>query len=243
MTTRILNAVLVLIAAVAGFAAFRLLEASLEADVYRERLGALSADYESLRSRYNDAVRRTAVTELLVGDATLDVVIRNAAGEMQTLSTPFDPKREIYVDYVVLDGRLWIRRLFDEGTAPDQGFFVDPRLVDVDWTQEGASHGKAAYRALEPGRWVVDVTGDGSLGLARRNDDLPTHVAPAPPIREYTPVEHEVGVRLGEIEPAEAFDALMRQLDLRGSAALLAWSVSLPAAPADRANGSQRDRE
>ncbi len=216
MTTRILNVVLVLIAAVAGFAAFRLLEASLEADVYRERLGALTADYESLRSRYNEAVRRTAVTELLVGEGSVDVVIRDAAGEMQTLETPFDPSREIYVDYVVLDGRLWIRRLFDEATAPDRGFFVDPRLVDVDWTREGASHGKAAYRALEPGRWVVDVTGDGSLGLARRDETAPAQLAPAPAIRDYAPIDNEVGARLGAIRPGEAFDALMRQLDLRG---------------------------
>ncbi len=215
MTTRILNVVLALLVVAFGFGAFRLLEASLEADVYRERLASLAEDYEVLRGRYNEAVRRTAVTELVVGDGALEVVIRNAAGEVETLTTPFDPAREIYVDYVVLDGRLWIRRVFDEATAPDAGMVVDPRLADVDWTGEGASHGKATYRALEPGRWVVDVTGDGSLGLAKRDDATPTHLAPPPPVRDYAPIENEVGERLGSIGPGEAFDALMRQIDLR----------------------------
>ncbi|MCA9519896.1 MAG: hypothetical protein KC609_02945, partial [Myxococcales bacterium] len=83
------------------------------------------------------------------------------------------------------------------------------------WSAEGASHGKAAYRALEPGRWVVDVTGDGSLGLARRDDEGPVRLAPAPPVRDFEPIEDEVGERLGSIRPGEAIDALMRQIDLR----------------------------
>ena len=216
MTTRILNVVLALLACVAGFGTFRLLEASLEADVYRERLAVLASDYELLRTRYNEAVRRTAVTELVVEEDSLAVVIRNAAGEVETLETPFDPAREIYVDYVVLDGRLWIRRLFDEGTAPDAGLVVEPRLADVDWQREGASHGKATYRALDPGRWVVDVSGDGSLSLAKRDDEEPVYLAPAPAVRDYAPIENEVSARLGSIGAGEAFDALLRQLDQRG---------------------------
>lgn len=212
MTTRILNVALFLVAVVAGIGALRLVEASLEADIYRERLSALSADYEALRGRYNEAVRRTAVTELVVGEDRLDVVIRNAAGETETLATPFDPKREIYVDYVVIDGRLWIRRVFDEATAPDAGMLIDPRLAVVDWTSEGASHGKAAYRSLEPGRWVVDVTGDGSLGLALQEGDTRAILSPPPPIREYAPIEREVGARLGSIRAEEALDALVRQI-------------------------------
>jgi len=31
------------------------------------------------------------------------------------------PDREVYADYVVLDGRLWIRRVFDAATAPEAG--------------------------------------------------------------------------------------------------------------------------
>jgi hypothetical protein len=213
MMARILIVLLLALTAAAGFAAFRLLEASLASEVYRERLVEMSADYSDLQERYNRAVRRTAVTELIVENETLRVAIRTADGTLQTLSTPYDPSREIYVDYVVLNGRLWIRRLFDDATAPEEGMLIDPRFIDVDWDAEGESHGKAAYRSLSPGRWVVDVTGDGSLGLTRRDDDEPVTLEPPPPVRRYEPVAGVVDERLGAIRPAEAFDALMRQLD------------------------------
>ena len=216
MTTRILNFVLVLLVVAAAFGAYRLLEASLEAQVYRERLVEMSRDYEALRDQYNQAVRRTAVTELVVDDGVLTVVIRTAAGEIQSLVTPFDPRREIYVDYVVLDGRLWIRRLFDDATAPDDGMLVDPQLVDIDWASDQAGLGKAAYRSLEPGRWVVDVTGDGSLGLSRRSQDSMVDLASPPPVRHYEPVEQEVAERLGSVHPREAVGVVLRQLDFRG---------------------------
>jgi len=216
MMSRILGALLVLLVAAAGFAAFRLLEASLATDVYRERLAEMSTDYEVLREQYNQAVRRTAVTELLVEGETLKVVIRTAEGELQTLTSPFDPSREIYVDYVVLNGRLWIRRRFDDATAPEQGMVIDPRFIDVDWDSQGESHGKAAYRSLGPGRWVVDVTGDGSLGLTRREGGEASDLAPPPEVRRYQPVEGIVDAQLGSIRPGEAFDALMRQLERRG---------------------------
>jgi hypothetical protein len=102
------------------------------------------------------------------GEGTLSVVIRTADGDTQVLNSPFDPSQEIYVAYVVSNGRLWIRRVFDESTPPGQDMVIDPRFTDVDWSADEKSHGKAAYRALGEGHWVVDVTGDGSLGLARQ---------------------------------------------------------------------------
>lgn len=213
MMARILGVLLFGLSVVAGFAAVRLLEASLASEVYRERLAELSADYDQLRDRYNQAVQRTAVTELIVEDGTLSIAIRTADGALKRFSTPYDPSREIYVDYVVVNGRLWIRRLFDDATAPEEGMLIDPRFVDVDWDAEGASHGKAAYRSLGPGRWVVDVTGDGSLGLTRRERDEPTQLEPPPPVRRYRAVEGVVEERLGAIRPREAFAALMRQFE------------------------------
>jgi hypothetical protein len=179
MISRLFSLFTVVLLVISAFAAYRLLEASLAAEVYRGRLTELSADYEQLRDRYNTAVRRTAVTELQVEDGALTVVIRTADGELQSLPSPFDPSKEIYVDFVVHEGRLFIRRLFDEDTPPGEGMLVDPRFVDVDWNAAGENHGKAAYRALGEGRWVVDVTGDGSLGLARRepHEDVRLFVA------------------------------------------------------------------
>ena len=51
----------------------------------------MSEDYGELRDRYNAAVRRTAVTELVVEDGKLSVVIRTDDGEIQVLQSPFDP--------------------------------------------------------------------------------------------------------------------------------------------------------
>ena len=50
-----------------------MVESRVAADIYRQRLTALGADYEALRGRYNEAVRKTAVTELLVKDGSLSV--------------------------------------------------------------------------------------------------------------------------------------------------------------------------
>ncbi len=212
--SRILSLVLILLVAISGFAAFRLLEATLAAQVYRDRLAELAMDYEQLRARYNRAVRRTAVTELVVVDGKLSVVIRTADGDLQVLESPFDPAKEIYVDYVVHDGRLWIRRVFDESTPPGEGMVIDPRFVDIDWEIAGESHGKAAYRELGEGRWVVDVTGDGSLGLARSEAGLEAELAPPPPVRRYVPVDEAVEGALAAIRPLEALRALSGQLKL-----------------------------
>jgi hypothetical protein len=211
--TRALSLTLLMLVALAAFASLRLLEASLAAEVYQERLKQISVDYEQLRERYDEAVRRTAVTELVVADGKLSVVVRTAAGELKSFESPFDPSREIYVDYVVRDGRLWIRRIFDDRTPPGEGMSIDPQLIDVDWETVGEGFGKAAYRALAPGRWVVDVTGDGSLGLARRDPADAVELAPAPPVREYEPVGETVESDLGSIRPSEAFRALVRQIE------------------------------
>ena len=56
--------------AVAGVAALliglRAVRSDVTSDVYRARLGELTDDYNALRSEYNAAVARTAVTELIV---------------------------------------------------------------------------------------------------------------------------------------------------------------------------------
>ena len=191
-----------------GFVGYRLLRSDLAVDVYRARIESLSRDYALLHASYQEAIRRTAVTELRVEDGRLRVAIRDAAGQERVFDTPFDPSREIYVDYAVLDGRLWIRRVFDGGTPPDAGLVVDPELADVSWSEDPEGYGKAAYRALGEGRWVVTVTGNGSLGLARAGEDERVELAPPPPIRRYEPVESAVDTQLAAIRPVEALRVL-----------------------------------
>lgn len=181
----------------AGYLGYRLVRADLTAQVYRDRLSTLASDYESLRGRYNEAVARTAVTELVVAEGKLSVSVRTADGGVREIPTPFDPSREIYVDYAVIDGRLWIRRVFDQNTPPERGLVIDPKLAGVDWEAADAGsgadrprpHGKAVYRTLSEGRWAVSVSGDGSLTLApapRRAE-----LAHAPEIRTHEALAEE----------------------------------------------------
>jgi hypothetical protein len=216
MKRALVSFVLVMGLGVAAFTSYRLVRARIEVEVYRNRLVDLRRDYEGLRGEYNRAVRKTAVTELVVQDGTLSVSIRTAAGELETLETPYDPSLEIYVDYVVLDGRLWIRRVFDANTPPGEGLVVDPALVEVNWDSEAATHGKAAYRQLDDGRWVVTVTGDGALGLARRQGNAPVELSPPPAIRSFDPVDAEIDHTLRDLSAREIARALARQLAIPG---------------------------
>jgi len=188
-----------LFAVVAGAAGFRLVESRLAGEVYRQRLQDVQRDYGELRERYNAAVRRTAVTELLVTDDDLTVRIRTAEGVEKRIETDLDPEGEIYVDFVVVDGRLWIRRLFDARTAPHRGVVIDPAMAEVDWDDPGVRHGQAVYRRLEPGRWVVSITGQGALGLRKLAAGEPAALAPPPEINAYKPVEEEIDERLDEV--------------------------------------------
>ncbi len=214
MIVRGIALVLATTAVVAGFLLFQLVGVSFEAEIYRDRLSELARDNAALRDRYNQAVRQTAVTELVVTDGALAVVVRTLDGSLETIQTPFDPAREIYVDYVVREGRLWIRRIFDDRTPPGDGVLVDASIADIDWSQESSgAHGKAAYRQLSAGRWVVTVTGDGSLGLAPATGE-PVVLAPPPPVRRYPPVADEAADALRALEPREVAERLARKLML-----------------------------
>ena len=193
---------LVLVAVLAGVA-YRLALSRVEVGIYRDRLMGLSEEYESLRSRYNEAVARTAVTELIVKDGRLSLVIRTIQGVERVIDTPFDPRREVYCDYVVLDGRLWIRRVYDSHTAPRDGLVVDKELQDVNWNDPAARYGKAVYRSLEEGRWVVTVTGDGSLALVKVEPKAQVTLSGPPPVRDYEQLKKQVDDSLAKVTPGE----------------------------------------
>jgi len=199
----------ILLLALSTWAAYRLIRTDIIADVYRDRLAALGRDYESLRHHYNEAVKQTAVTELVVEKGRLSVIVRTIEGVRQTIETPFDPYSEIFVDYLVLDGRLWIRRVFDSQTPPDQGIVIDPHLQWVDWDAPGLAYGKAVYRRLEEGRWVVTMTGNGSLGLIKQTDKASTELAVPPPIQDYPPIEQEIADGIGRVGIADMLKKLI----------------------------------
>lgn len=188
---------MIIMTAAAGYLGYRVVRGDVAAAVYRERLGVLAQDYETLRTRYNDAVKRTAVTELVVKDGLLRVELRDQSGALASFLTPLDPNREIYVDYAVVDGRLLVRRVFDANTPPSQGFVLDPRIAHVDWEAPNVAHGKAVYRTLSDGRWTISVAGNGALGIVRSTSDQPAELESAPEIRTY---EQELAAAAEEVK-------------------------------------------
>lgn len=162
--------------------------AQKRADELTEQLIELRGSFDTLREQYNQAVTRTAVTELHVRDGRLSVVVRTIDGDEKRIDTPYDPSGEIYVDYVVMRGRLWIRRVFDARTPPEQALVIDPSLGTLDWDDTELAHGKAVYRRLDEGAWIITVTGDGSLGLARCDDHTDYELAGPPVVRQYEPI-------------------------------------------------------
>lgn len=195
-------------AAVVGYGR---LKSGVLVDIYQDRFHRARRDYTQLLDAYNQAVRKTAVTELRVDGGSLSVVVRTAEGVQRVIETPLDPYGEVYVDYVVLDGRLWIRRVFDEHTPPDKAVVIDPGLQSVAWDAAPGAVGKAVYRKLDEGRWVITVTGDGSLGLVRAGEPaepggpgVREGLNWAPRVREYDLAEEQGpapkdGVTLGEV--------------------------------------------
>lgn len=194
---------------VLGVVGLRLARADAAERVYRARLEALAGDYESLRSQYNDAIRRTAVTELVVKDGKVTALVRTAMGAVAEIPTKADPGKEVYVDFALVDGRVWIRRVFDSATKPADATVIDPRLAKVDWEGPTASVGQAVYRTLGEGRWVVRVSGDGALGLERVSDDAVIALSEAPPVRSFEEVQAEVEDRVGKVGWREAVSAVL----------------------------------
>ncbi|MEO1236048.1 MAG: hypothetical protein AAFX76_04600 [Planctomycetota bacterium] len=180
---------LVLVAA-AGLLGYQLLRSGVAADVYHDRLVELQDDHARLVDHYNRAVTRTAVTELLVDtDAgTVCVNVRTADGRLESHPVAADPRHPLYVDFVVKDQRLLIRRVFDSRSAPDDAGAIDSDLLDLDWTDPTLRHGQAIYRQLSTGRWIVSVSGDGSLALSKIDENTAVDLLAAPPVAEFEPV-------------------------------------------------------
>lgn len=200
---------MICLAGAAGYLGYRLTASHVATDIYRARLQEVSRDYENLRTQFNEAIRKTAVTELIVRDGQLTISVPQPDGQRRLLQTPFHPDREIYCDYVLIDGRLWIRRLYDDLTPPAQGMVLDGQFEFIDWNAPGASHGHAVYRSLAPGRWIVTVTGDGSMGLVPVGEDQFVTLTPAPQVHDYQEIQKQVDKAIEVIDAGDVIDHLM----------------------------------
>lgn len=191
----------------AGVLGYQVARDRVAADVYLERYTELNDEHNELIDQYNQAVTRTAVTELLVHDGTVSVNVRTADGQLETHPVAANPTHPIYVDYVVKDGRLLIRRVFDSKSAPDDAGVIDSKLLKIDWNDPAVRHGQAIYRQLTDGRWIVTVSGDGSLALTKVEDDVDVELLTAPDVAEFDPVD-EINQDIKRITPGEVFRRL-----------------------------------
>lgn len=207
MTRLITTIAIVAVSSLAATFGYRMLRADAVEDIYRERLETLAQAHDQLAERYNRAVKATAVTELLVTPDAVAVRVRTAAGTIQTIPTPFSPAGEIYVDYAVKDGRLLIRRVFDQRTAPERAVVIDPALAELDWSSDTLRLGKAVYRGgLTPGVWTIAVSGSGALSLEKT--DTPADLAAAPPIETFEEVQIELDRDINAVTLADVWARL-----------------------------------
>jgi hypothetical protein len=165
------------------------LKEEVTSSIYRSKLEAMAAEYTALADRYNHAVRQSAITELEVAGDTVTVLIRTTDGRIRRIPTTLDPRHEIYVDYLVDNGRIWIRRIFDQTTPPEKALVIDPVWDVVDWDTSGLEFGKAIYRALQPGIWSIQVSGNGALSLERVAESRPEFLQASPEIRSYEEIK------------------------------------------------------
>lgn len=212
LTRTISTSIMLAVIAAAGILGYQYIRAGAAADIYRTRLATLADEYEGLRTTYNEAVRKSAVTELQVEDGKLSVLVVSETGILRRIETPYDPAGEVYVDYIVRDSRLWIRRVFDANTPPSQGVVIDPGIGPVLWGEgDGqARMGKAVYRQLGEGRWVISVTGSGALGLVQVAETAKVQLTPSPKIADFATVTVEADRDVESIGMAEVWDRIIR---------------------------------
>ncbi|MEM1211740.1 MAG: hypothetical protein AAGI68_05510 [Planctomycetota bacterium] len=196
------------LATVASVAAYRWVRANVASAVYRDRLVEMHQQYEGLRQQYNQAVRESAITELLVEPDGISVVIRGPDGELQRTATPYKPGDNVQVEYVVLGGRLMIFGVYDRDTPPNEGVRVDPEQRVIDWDSNLEPYTLAIGRKLAEGRWVIKATGNGALGLTRVADDTVVELKPAPTIERFAPVEESVDPEVDQIGPGDVWRAI-----------------------------------
>lgn len=197
---------------IASLLGYQWAKATVAQDIYRDRLTSLQSDYQQLAEQYNQAITPRPVTELLVEDGTVCVVVRRGDGELVRVPTTFNAwEDELFVDYALVGGRLLIRRVFDEHTAArsEQAVVIDPELVEVDWEDPTIPFGKAIYRSrMADGRWIISVTGDGSLGLKQIAEDSQITLAKQPEIKKFEPVDERADEAVGQIGVGDVWEYL-----------------------------------
>lgn len=209
--TRLMHAAGILaLVGLCGAAFYQHSRGNIVADIYRQRLQDLSGKYQDLRQQYNQVVRKTAVTELVQEKGKLNVVVRTAEGVLETIPTTLDPKREIHVEYVVQNGRLWIRRAYSlsdpdgHGEARADVRLINPNLADLPWATDPNLQGLSVFRRdLSEGRWVVTATGNAALALTKLKPGEPARLSGPPAVNAFPELQREIQADIDKLSVVE----------------------------------------
>jgi hypothetical protein len=158
--------------------------------------------FNELKARYNEVLARTVITELKVEGGKCSVILKNSEGVLAEIPVEVNLRKEVFVDYIFFDNRLFIRRVFDSGTAPERA----PDILAlqnvrgylpaaIDWNDPKFRYGKSIYRKLADGTWMITVTGGGALDIDRK-ENIP-HLEFISPLegfllKEYKPESGEL---------------------------------------------------
>ena len=198
------NAALLLVLAGLVVVGWRMGQTTAKAKWYRAELAALTEHHQQLRNdhmalakQYNQAITHTAVTEVVVKDGQLSIALMGLTGELDRVDLPFNAREEIFFDFVVVDGRLMPRRVFELNKQPVQ---LDEKLAHINW-HDAATKGLAVYRAFPmDGRWKVSISGNGALGLSPVSPGERLELHPAPQLDAFAPADYEADGKPSKLE-------------------------------------------
>ncbi len=202
MTKKLATLGFIAITVVAFVLGYNFMRSNIAADLYRDRLREAVKKNEALRQTFNEAVKKTIVTELLVqDDESICVVFVSADNTERVVPTPFRMGAVVYVDFIVLDNRVFLRRVYDEDTKPSEALFIDPQMQTIDWKKVDDLQGNAPFARLnKKGRWTVSVTGNNALQLTKADDTARRQpLTYAPTVKDYDEIEKEMEARIEEI--------------------------------------------
>lgn len=133
--------------------------------------------FNELKGRYNEVLARTVITELKVESNRCSVILKNSEGVLAEIPVEVNLRKEVFVDYIFFDNRLFIRRVFDSGTAPERAADILALQnvrgylpAAIDWSDPKFRYGKSIYRKLSDGTWMITVTGGGALDIDRKEN-------------------------------------------------------------------------
>lgn len=232
MTKKLQSFLIIALIGLLMYGAYRIARTHVAEDVYRARLIEqneqlkqlrdqyvnLRKGYGDMRDNYNSAVKKTAVTELVVyEDSSVCVAFIASDGTEKTVPTPFKMGSEVFCDFIVTDGQTFFRRIYDEHTAPKDAMVIDVQKQAFSFGSDEEWKGQVAYAKLnEPGRWTVTLTQGGALAIAKKPEGTPTTILRQPPPvkdfptidKEYPDAPAEVQKRVEDIGADEVFRSL-----------------------------------